>query len=120
MTNEHLKTEATALLTRLGDAGHKDVVRIEFSGCGDSGGIDYVEGLEESHALYKEIRDWAEEFAHELPNWWDNDGGSGWIELDVQAQQIRYSVDQHYTGSETVQAGAIGSDGTETPLDPEE
>src|SRR5688572_12634719 len=94
MPEDNDMKEGLKLLKALKAAGQTDTVRIEFSGSGDDGGIDGVEGLDRGQPLYQQVEDWAGEFADNMPcDWVNNDGGFGWIELDVEKQTIRYSVD---------------------------
>lgn len=88
--------------------GIKETIRIEFSGSGDSGGIDYITGLGDTDSisqnllrreLHKQVKEWAGEFASRLGvDWWNNEGGAGWIEIHpepVEGKRVTYEVGQN-------------------------
>lgn len=91
------------------DRGWK-IVRIEFSGGGDSGSIENIEVDGESHGWSERE---AEPFLQQIEefgykhlegtgvDWYNNDGGQGHIEFDVSSVPYKFecSVDVNFTES---------------------
>lgn len=105
----------SGLILRLKDLEIKKIL-VEFSGSGDSGGIDdiYLYNIEDIDILsseYNEIdseekvslRDKIETFAYRFIdakinfNWWNNEGGRGSIEIDLIKNIIESEGQEYYT-----------------------
>lgn len=116
---------ATESLKVLGEQmiklGQKETLRVEFSGSGDSGGIDSVEGWTEGKVgdttdkvVPKALREEFKELVSDLMqnqdvDWWNNDGGSGWFEFDpTKPAEERFSFEISYNVSSS-EVGATGA-----------
>lgn len=103
-----LKEEGKRLVETLHGFGYREVIRIEFSGSGDSGGIDSVTGIPKKDQLYQQVHDWAEEFTSALDvDWYNNDGGQGYIELDPAKKTVEYQVETNYMESQVADQGTF-------------
>jgi hypothetical protein len=97
---EAVKRKGKAMLAALHAQGQTEKIRIEFSGQGDSGDMHEVNGIEEDHPLYEQVKEWSEEMTEFFPDYCNNDGGFGHIEMDPMAQTIEYEVSQYSQTSE--------------------
>lgn len=79
-------------------------VEINFSGGGDDGSIEYVEFLPDTITESEELKDQIEEWAYIVldligVDWCNNDGGFGFIKINVHQGTYSYEVNQYYTES---------------------
>jgi hypothetical protein len=89
--------EKAAFFSGLKDLGVKKLVA-EYSGSGDSGGIDSVYGhnSEDEHVDLQDFHDRVENFMYEILStkydydWYNNDGGSGTVYFDID--NLEYDV----------------------------
>jgi len=79
-------------------------ILIEYSGSGDSGGIDNViyldknndeiEGIEENYPkLNDELRDYVYDLLQDVEDWYNNEGGYGTVTIDLINNS--YNIDNH-------------------------
>ena len=82
-------------------------VCVYYEGCGDSGAIEYINISTDSNIEFEELRNWhnennvnlqsynsqlyslLEEYCQEMllndiEDWWNNDGGFGYVNIDVE------------------------------------
>lgn len=79
----------------------------EFSGYGDSGGCDEFHGIEKDHPLYEKVEQWCNAFSMCLPDWWNNEGGSGKIVVNPGTGTIEYECFQNVEHQELSERGII-------------
>lgn len=108
--------EKAAFFSGLKDLGVKKLVA-EYSGSGDSGGIDSVYGnnSEGDHIDLDDFQDRVEEFMYEILStkydydWYNNDGGSGTVYFDID--NLEYDVQGYVLESrEAFQDGILDID----------
>lgn len=133
------KSNLTIILPYLLAQGIRNL-SVEFSGCGDSGAFDDLQCDEEIPnivvSIYKVKRLWNTELncyekeflLDELPlknaiqdviedyvdstgcDWYNDDGGTGTVELDLDAMVFEASIDQHYLESSNAHSDEFSLD----------
>jgi hypothetical protein len=82
----------TIALTALRELGIREIV-LEYSGGGDSGGIDTVQAYKDSEMkepvdmppeLQVAVEERANTLLDKLPDWYNNDGGYGTLTFDLE------------------------------------
>lgn len=75
------------------------IIKIEYSGGGDSGAIDQITYYDKNHDELNIIPDASlvdaiEKFAYvklnDIEDWWNNEGGSG--EMDINIDNLTYNI----------------------------
>jgi hypothetical protein len=96
--NDGALSKLLSLIPTLRGLGYRSI-HVEYSGGGDSGQSDSVSptpNVPLSDELERQIGEWAFELSPD--GFWNNDGGDGWVEIDVEAGTV-----EHYHGDfETV------------------
>ena len=108
--------DKAAFFSGLKDLGVKKLVA-EYSGSGDSGGIDSVYGnnSEDDHVDLGDFHDRVENFMYEILStkydydWYNNDGGSGTVYFDID--DLEYDVQGYVMEArEAHQSGQLDPD----------
>lgn len=81
-------------------------VRIDFSGGGDEGSIDDINGLDHGTEAYDTVQQWAYAFLEGVGvDWYNNEGGFGFIELNKETGKVTYEVNVNTSSSELAEGG---------------
>lgn len=108
--------EKAAFFSGLKDLGVEKLVA-EYSGSGDSGGIDtvYAENTEGDHIDLGDFHDTVENFMYEILStkydydWYNNDGGNGTVYFDID--NLEYDVQGYVMEArEAHQSGQLDPD----------
>jgi hypothetical protein len=96
------------IIAKLKAASCSGVITIHFGGSGDEGSVHTIDGIEDNHGLWRELEDWTYEIAYATGvDWYNEDGGDGKIEIDLNEGVVRYEISVNEISSHLVTDGTF-------------
>ena len=95
------KSKWQELILKLKDYGVDHIV-VDYSGSGDSGGIDAVVFYDKTNELIKnedlkdfsgEVEDCVYPLLNDIEDWYNNEGGNGTVTIDLE--NFEYHIENH-------------------------